>query len=97
VTWLYDWWIFRDVDATGIEIAASGDEGYLIIHTRSRFKRVIAVTVDRAELLGLAGMIREAEPDDLMTGLLTPEEFEALMDRWDKPAEPTAEPAGGAR
>jgi hypothetical protein len=97
MSWLSDWWNFRSADATDIEIAASGDEGYLIIHTRSRFKRVMHITVDRAELLGLAEMIRDAESDEPTTGPLTPEEFDALLARHAKPAEPAAEQSGGAR
>jgi hypothetical protein len=96
VSRLYDWWRFRDVDATDIEIGTSGDEGYLIVHTRSRFKRVMHITVDRAELLGLAEMIREAESDEPICPM-SPEEFEALLARHAKPAEPAAEQAGGAR
>lgn len=68
MSWLYNWWIFRDVDATDISIAASGDQGYLIVHTRCRFKRVLNITVDRDELLLLAEMIRDTEPTAEPTG-----------------------------
>jgi hypothetical protein len=58
----FDWWTFRDVDATDIEVGAAGDEGYLLVRTRRRFKPLIAITVDRDKLLLLAETIRDTEP-----------------------------------
>lgn len=74
---LRSWWTYRQIPALHIDIAASGDTSWLLIHTgrRGPKRAVVEVKVDRDELLTLGAMIwdSEAGPDSK-----APNPFESL-------------------
>lgn len=56
---------YRRVHALDIDLAAVGDESWLIVHTGRRWwRRMVEVRVDRDELVLLADQIRDAEVSD---------------------------------
>ncbi|WP_326646647.1 hypothetical protein OG884_18620 [Streptosporangium sp. NBC_01755] len=57
------WWMFRDVWANDITLAASGGRVFLEMHTRSRYKRCIVVKTTPDELRLLADQIRDMLDD----------------------------------
>lgn len=63
---LLDHCTYRRVSALDIDLAAVGDDSFLLIHTGRRWwKRVVQVRVDRDELVELAERIRDAEVSNL--------------------------------
>ncbi|WP_433364137.1 hypothetical protein [Streptosporangium sp. CA-115845] len=57
------WWMFRDVAASDITLAASGGSVFLELHTRARFKGCIVAETTPDELRLLAEQIRDILDD----------------------------------
>lgn len=64
---LRNWWTFRTIRATDVDVARAGDRHYLLAHTRRRFKPVTMLEMSRDELAGLGEEICDATTDEEAT------------------------------